>query len=64
VELAAPRHPELRPPFVFGHGLRYTTFEVADLQLSRSTVSCHGRLSASVRVTNTGNRRGDEVVQL
>jgi beta-glucosidase len=56
--------PSCSPLFVFGHGLSYTTFEVSDLKLSSSTVSRNGRLQASVTVTNTGDRKGDEVVQL
>jgi beta-glucosidase len=52
------------PLFEFGHGLSYTTFEISDLPLSPSTVSRKGSLEASVDVTNTGGRAGDEVVQL
>jgi beta-glucosidase len=56
--------PSCSPLFVFGHGLSYTTFEVSELRLSASTVSRNGSLRASVTVTNTGGRKGDEVVQL
>jgi beta-glucosidase len=56
--------PSCSPLFVFGHGLSYTTFEISNLQLSASTVSRNGSLRASVTVTNTGRRKGDEVVQL
>jgi beta-glucosidase len=56
--------PSCSPLYVFGFGLSYTTFEVSNLQLSSSTVSKNGSLRASVTVTNTGSRRGDEVVQL
>jgi mannose-6-phosphate isomerase-like protein (cupin superfamily) len=56
--------PSCSPLFVFGHGLSYTTFEVSDLRLSSSTVSKNRSLQASVTVTNTGSRKGDEVVQL
>jgi beta-glucosidase len=56
--------PSCDPLFVFGHGLSYTTFEVSNLRLSRSSVSRNGSLKASVDVTNTGGREGDEVVQL
>jgi beta-glucosidase len=56
--------PSCGPLFEFGHGLSYTTFEVSGLQLSSSSVSRHGSLTASVNVTNTGSRKGDEVVQL
>jgi beta-glucosidase len=56
--------PACSPLFEFGFGLSYTTFEVTNLQLSSSSVSRHGSLKASVTVTNTGTREGDEVVQL
>src|ERR671923_1950014 len=56
--------PSCSPLFVFGHGLSYTTFEVSDLRLSSATVPRNGRIRASVTVTNTGSRKGDEVVQL
>jgi beta-glucosidase len=56
--------PSCSPLFVFGHGLSYTTFEVSNLELSSSMVSRNGSLRASVTVTNTGDRKGDEVVQL
>jgi beta-glucosidase len=56
--------PSCSPLFAFGHGLSYTTFEVSNLRLSSSTVSRNRSLEASVTVTNTGSRKGDEVVQL
>jgi beta-glucosidase len=56
--------PSCSPQFVFGHGLSYTSFEVSNLRLSSSTVSKNGSVQASVTVTNTGSRTGDEVVQL
>jgi beta-glucosidase len=56
--------PSCDPLFVFGHGLSYTTFNISNLQLSSTSVSSTGSVSASVDVTNTGNRVGDEVVQL
>jgi beta-glucosidase len=52
------------PQYVFGYGLSYTTFDVSNLRLSSRRVSKHGKLTASVDVTNTGARKGDEVVQL
>ena len=52
------------PLYAFGYGLSYTTFSVSNLRLSSRRVSRHGRLTASVDVTNTGSRAGDEVVQL
>jgi len=48
----------------FGHGLSYTTFRYADVRTSAASVSAGGSVSVSVDVTNTGQRAGDEVVQL
>jgi beta-glucosidase len=56
--------PSCSPLYVFGYGLSYTTFEVSNLQLSASTVSRNGSLTASATVRNVGSRIGDEVVQL
>ena len=56
--------PSCGPLFDFGYGLSYTTFEVSNLRLSSRSVSQKGSLKASVDVTNTGARKGDEVVQL
>jgi beta-xylosidase len=50
--------------FAFGHGLSYTTFEYGSLKLASDTVDVNGEARVSVTVTNTGTRRGSEVVQL
>ena len=52
------------PLYPFGFGLSYTTFSVSNLQLSKSSVSKNGTVTATVDVTNTGSRTGDDVVQL
>jgi beta-glucosidase len=52
------------PLFAFGHGLSYTTFEYGPLKLASATVDVSGEAHASLTVTNTGRRRGTEVVQL
>jgi len=54
----------ITPLFPFGHGLSYTTFKLAGLELSASRIAPGGRLAARVHVENTGSREGDEVVQL
>lgn len=54
------------PLFAFGHGRSYTTFAYGDLAVStrKLTLATASTLTVSVRVTNTGDRAGDEVVQL
>jgi beta-glucosidase len=52
------------PLYPFGHGLSYTSFEYSDLQLNADEVAADGTLTVSCRVTNDGQRTGDEVVQL
>ncbi len=50
--------------FPFGHGLSYTTFEYSDLQLNRSKISEDETLTATLKVKNSGNMTGKEIVQL
>jgi beta-glucosidase len=50
--------------YPFGHGLSYTTFAYSDLLVSPPAIPIGGEVSVSCRVTNTGSREGDEVVQL
>ncbi|MGB9180853.1 MAG: beta-glucosidase BglX [Pyrinomonadaceae bacterium] len=52
------------PLFPFGYGLSYTQFRLSNLQLSAQTIRTDGKLTVSVEVENTGQRAGDEVVQL
>lgn len=52
------------PLFPFGHGLSYTTFAYDRLALASDTVPADGSVRLSVEVRNTGDRSGDEVVQL
>ena len=51
------------PLYHFGHGLSYTTFTVDNLK-SADSVSTDGVLDVYVDVTNTGERKGSDVVQL
>jgi beta-glucosidase len=53
-----------KPLFPFGYGLSYTTFELENLRLECFEVPVGGWVNVSADVTNTGNRVGDEVVQL
>jgi beta-glucosidase len=52
--------------YPFGHGLSYTSFEYAELQVGVSRRVEDGDLTVEVtcRIANTGSRRGKEVVQL
>jgi beta-glucosidase len=52
------------PLFDFGFGLSYTSFKIDNLKLSGKTMNPRGSVQASVDVANTGDRAGDEVVQL
>jgi beta-glucosidase len=51
------------PVLPFGHGLSYTTFEHTDL-LSDATVVAGETFTVTVRVTNSGDRAGADVVEL
>ena len=53
-----------RPLFAFGHGLSYTKFAYGKLKLSDRRITPQGQIIASIKVTNSGPREGDEVVQL
>ncbi len=52
------------PLFPFGFGLSYTTFELSAPVLSSSRIAAGEALTVSVTVRNTGQRAGDEVVQV
>jgi beta-glucosidase len=50
--------------YPFGSGLSYTTFSYADLKLSTDKWNGKDSLTVSIKVTNTGNKEGKEVVQM
>lgn len=50
--------------YPFGYGLSYTTFEYSDLEISPKVITPNESVQVSLKVTNTGKRAGDEVVQL
>lgn len=52
------------PLFPFGHGLSYTTYSYSNLMLPSPLIEPGQTLSVTVDVTNTGSRRGTEIVQL
>ncbi|MFL5734914.1 MAG: beta-glucosidase H [Chloroflexia bacterium] len=55
---------DIEPLFPFGFGLSYTTFDYSNLRLSAPKLGPNDTLTVSVDITNTGSRRGQEVVQL
>jgi beta-glucosidase len=52
------------PVYPFGYGLSYTTFSYGDVSLSSTTLKQDQKITATVKVTNTGKVDGKEVVQL
>lgn len=52
------------PLYPFGFGLSYTTFTIADPVLDKPELAPGGKITVSTTLTNTGQRAGDEVVQM
>ncbi len=52
---------KIAPQFPFGYGLSYTTFKYSDLDASPAA---DGSVTVTLKVTNTGKREGDEIVQV
>jgi beta-glucosidase len=50
--------------FPFGYGLSYTSFEIGTARLDKSAINTAGSVQITVPVSNTGGRRGTEVVQV
>ena len=50
--------------YPFGYGLSYTTFEYSDLKISPAIITPNQKAYVTCKVTNTGKRSGDEVIQL
>jgi len=54
----------IEPLFPFGYGLSYTTFEYSDLNISKNEIFDTETVTVSVKVKNTGEMAGKEIVQL
>jgi len=52
------------PLYEFGYGLSYTEFQYSELSTDGASMPPDGTIRVSVAVTNTGDRAGDEVVQM
>jgi beta-glucosidase len=52
------------PLYPFGYGLSYTTFKYSNFAIDKKTYAFKEKINISVTVTNTGNFKGEEVVQL
>jgi beta-glucosidase len=61
-------HPYIMAPkgalYDFGYGLSYTKFKYSNLQLSKKTIMNGETVTATVKITNEGDRDGDEIAQL
>jgi len=55
---------ESSPLYPFGFGLSYTTFEYKDLKIMPQEIQPDYTTEVTVNITNTGNIKGDEIVQL
>lgn len=52
------------PLYAFGHGLSYTQFQYHWVKTNSENIGPNEVLKVSVSITNTGDKDGDEVVQL
>lgn len=52
------------PLYSFGYGLSYTSFKYDNLKISKAEYQADEKITVSVNVKNTGDREGEEIVQL
>ncbi|MHA1822027.1 MAG: glycoside hydrolase family 3 C-terminal domain-containing protein [Promethearchaeota archaeon] len=55
---------DIEPLFPFGHGLSYTEFKYDPIELDKNSIKEDEILTIKIKITNTGDRAGAEVVQL
>lgn len=58
------RYYQGKPLYPFGHGLSYTQFDYAPLEVKSTSETDSAELEISSIVSNTGDRAGEEVAQL
>jgi beta-glucosidase len=55
----------ITPLYPFGYGLSYTTFEIGDVKLNKSSMQAtNDSIEVTAMIRNTGNRNGELVAQL
>lgn len=52
------------PRYAFGYGLSYTSFSYSNVKLDKVSISKTDSITVSFTITNSGDREGEEVVQL
>lgn len=55
---------EIKPLFPFGYGLSYTSFEYSELTVDKKTFLDNENVEVTVKMKNTGERPGKEILQL
>lgn len=60
----ADKQKKVKPLFPFGHGLSYTTFAYSKPSADKKVITSDDNITFTVAVRNTGDREGQEVVQL
>lgn len=58
------RYFEKEPLFAFGYGLSYTTFSYSAPVLGKSVIQANEATTVTVKISNTGTMKGEEVVQM
>ena len=52
------------PLYQFGHGMSYTNFNYSDIALNSKQLKANGTITATIKITNTGQRDGAHTVEL
>ena len=52
------------PLFPFGFGMSYTSYTYSDIKLNKNSFSTNDSVIISAKITNSGNRAGEEIAQL